>query len=162
MFSPAGEGQDSQITGTGWAPVRYPTTGQSVNCEAATYVDVRVRRGIVQVQIEQTGVRPVIPVATVIKSCPEVLLYRLNPSANNLTDFIDMQAPNFISMNIDIAQGVAFADQAAQIFHFDIHVLQASLFMKAFCASNGLVNEFGQCLADLHGQYILFVFGKLL
>jgi hypothetical protein len=70
---------------SGWACM-YPTqrkcTGRQpvggrllafVVCEAAPDVRVRVRGGVVDVQIEQPGVRAVAPVATVISLCPLAL-----------------------------------------------------------------------------------------
>ena len=39
-------------------------------CEAAADVRVRVRRSVVDVQIEQASLRAVVPIATVISSCP--------------------------------------------------------------------------------------------
>jgi len=42
----------------------------SVVCEAAADVRVRIRRGVVDVQIEQAGVRAVAPIAAVTKPLP--------------------------------------------------------------------------------------------
>lgn len=110
MFSRCREGQDSQITGTGWIPVGYPTTGQNVDCEAATDVDVRVRRRIVEVQTEEAVRRSIIPVTTVIKSCPKLLFRSLDPSTYDFTNFIDVRTPYFIPMDIHVTQSVTLSN----------------------------------------------------
>ena len=79
-------------------------------CEAAADVRVRVRRGVVDVQIEQAGVRAVAIVATVINHCPmfcRVLSLNgclaLNPSADNPSNFVYMPHPYVKPVRGDIS-----------------------------------------------------------
>ena len=75
-----------------------------------------------------------------IKSCPEILFCGLDPPAYDLTYFIDVRTPDFIPMDIDITQRIALANQTAQVFHFNIHILQTGLLVKAFGAPDCLLD----------------------
>lgn len=59
-------------------------------------VRVGVRTGVVAVQVEDTGVGPVVPVATAIREPPQIfdlspmffLICGLNPAAKHFADFV--------------------------------------------------------------------------
>lgn len=59
-----------------WINSRGSLPSGCIACQTGTDVRVRVRRLVVQVQVEQSGLRAVAPVAAVLSNHPLVIVYR--------------------------------------------------------------------------------------
>jgi hypothetical protein len=104
-----------------WTYPRKDTPSGCMACQTGPDVRVRIRRHIVQVQIEQPGLGAVAPVPAALSSYP--LFDFFQPTAHHFPDFVYMPYPNFIPFDRDVFQPVRFSDQSPQIFNFYIQIL---------------------------------------
>lgn len=76
---------------------RGVSTSGCVVCQAGPDVRVRVRSSVVQVEVEQTCVRAVAPIAAILSSHPKkLLLAGINPAACHFTYFVYVPDPYFV------------------------------------------------------------------